>query len=274
MVHQYDIDRIDNRSPERIRQLAWWAENILTPYHRAEVRGLQHIPAGAALFVGNHNSASYSPDTWIFGAAVFRAHGLEAVPYGLGHELILRTPLLNQVLVPLGGVRASHENAHRIFSAGMKALVYPGGDFDAMRPFRDRNRIVFGGRRGYVRLALRESVPIVPVVAAGAHSTFLIVDDLRWLAELIGAPRWARSKVWPLTVCLPWGMTLGPLIPYFPLPSKILIEVLPPVHFLPSGARAAQNDDHVAACAERLEGTMQRALDRLAAERARLTRWP
>jgi hypothetical protein len=70
-------------------------------------------------------------DSFIFGAAVYEAHGLDAVPYGLGHEVAIQLPLIHQLVVPLGAVRACHENAHRLFERGCKVVVYPGGDLDA-----------------------------------------------------------------------------------------------------------------------------------------------
>jgi 1-acyl-sn-glycerol-3-phosphate acyltransferase len=166
----------------------------------------------------------------------------------------------------LGAVRASHDNGEKLLQRGEKVLVYPGGDEDALRPYRRRNEVVFGGRQGYIRLALRTGVPIIPVVAAGAHATFYVIDDLRWLAKLIGANRWGRFKVWPLTLSIPWGLTLGPLLPHIPWPTKILIEILEPFHFERTGPEAAADEAWVSECSRRVESTMQSTLYRLAAE--------
>ena len=260
---KYDIDQLDNRDPELIERLVGWVERVAVPYHRAEVWGAERVPEGAALYVGNHNGGAYSVDTVLFGAAVFRVHGLSAVPYGLGHEIAISLPGVNELLVPLGAVRASHGNAMRIFEAGHKVLVYPGSDFDSMRPFRHRHRIVFGGRRGYVRLALEAGVPIVPVVSAGAQSTFVVLDDGRWLARLIRADRLFRTKTWPITLCLPWGVSFLPLFPYIPLPARIRVEVLDPIHFEHTGKEAAGDEAWVGECAARVETTMQETLTRL-----------
>lgn len=264
----FDPDRFDQRDPALFERLAPWVERIHCRYHRAEVRGVERVPAGPALFVANHNGGLWTADTWILGHALYRRFGLEGVPYGLGHEKVLAFPPFNRILVPLGAVRATPANAERLLAAGHKVLVYPGGDEDALRPYRHRDRIVFGGRRGYARLALKTGVPIVPVVAAGAHSTFVVIDDLRWLARLIRADRWLRIKVWPLILCLPWGLAMGPAVPYLPFPSRILMEILPPIRFDPTGPEAAADEARVAAAAARVEAEMQAALDRLAAERA------
>jgi len=270
MKLHYDIDSLENRDEAFIAGLVKAIESVAFPYFRAEVRGVDRIPAGRALYVGNHSGGFITADSFLWGAAVYRVRGLEGVPYGLGHETILSLPALNPFLAKIGAVRASHENARRIFEAGHKVLVYPGGDIEVMRPWRDRNRIRFGGRTGYVRLALRHGVPIVPFVAAGAHETFFVLHDFPGFAKAIGADKWLRVRVWPLAFSVPWGFTFGPPPLFVPFPSRILIEVMDPIRFDRGGEAAANDDAYVRQCADRVEGAMQATLTRLAAERARM----
>ena len=262
----YDIDCLDNRDEELIARVCGMTK-LLERYHRAEVRGVDRIPTGPGLYVNNHNTPPMTMDTWLFGAAVYAQRGIQDIPYGLGHEWMIRLRGAHEVIARLGAVRACHENAHRLFEAGHKVLVYPGGDVDSCRPFRDRHRIVFGGRQGYIRLALSGGVPIIPVVACGAQSTWVVLSDMRWFAELIGADQWLRVKVWPLALTFPWGLSFGMPLPFIPLPSKIVIEVMEPILFDRQGVEAAADDAYVAACAQRVETAMQDCLDRLADER-------
>jgi len=264
----YDIDRLDNRDEAFIAWTIDLLEKTLWRYFQPVVAGIERIPAGAALYVGNHSGALLTPDSFLFGVAAYRAHGVSAIPYGLGHEWGIRLPLIHQFVMPIGAIRAGHENALRIFAAGHKALVYPGGDLDSMRPYRDRNRVVFGGRRGYIRLALRGGVPIVPLVSCGSHETLLILDDGRWLARALGIDRLFRTKVWPITLSLPWGLTIGPPPPHFPLPTRIYVEVLEPICFERRGEEAAADEEYVAACDRQVHGAMSEALQALAARRA------
>lgn len=217
--------------------------------------------------MGNHNAALLSPDSFIFGVAAYRAHGMAALPYGLGHEVAISLPVFHQILVPLGAVRASHEVAGRLFERGDKVLVYPGGDLDAMRPFRARDRIVFGPRRGYIKLAVRWGVPIVPIVTAGAQATMIVLNEGRRTAQLLGLNRLLRIKVWPWTLSLPWGLTFGPPPPHIPLPSRIFIEVLEPMTLERTGKVAAEDPYYVERCHARVHGAMQSALERLASAR-------
>lgn len=266
---RYDIDDLDNRDDSLIDRLSRRAERPLARYFRAELRGLERIPDGPALYVGNHNSALLTVDTFVFFSAVNNRRGTEHVPYGLGHEYAIRLPLLHQFIVPLGAVRASHENAERLFRRGRKVLVYPGGDVDAMRPYRRRNEVIWDGRTGFMRLALRAGVPIVPLVSAGAHGTLLVIDDMRWLARALRLDRLpVRTHVWPLCLSLPWGLTVGPPLLYLPWPAKIAMEALPPMTFPRTGEAAAADDAYVTSCAEQVRLTMEGALQRLDAERA------
>jgi 1-acyl-sn-glycerol-3-phosphate acyltransferase len=233
---------------------------------RPEVRGLDRYPDGPALVVGNHNGGTLTPDTFIFGDALVDRWGVDALPFGLAHELPMNLPVVGTGLSRLGAVRASHENAGRVFDTGSKVMVYPGGDIDALRPYRDRNRIRFDGRRGYLRLALRHGVPIVPVVAAGAHAGFVVLSDGRRLARALRLDRLFRLKALPISFSLPWGLTVGFLPPYYPLKTRILIEVLPPIHFARSGDVAASDDAFVRACDERVRTAMQAKLCELALE--------
>ena len=263
---QYDIDSIDNRNLELIDKLNQLLPKWLNPYFRTEVRGLERITPGAGLYVGNHSTGMVSQDSFLFCGAAYSMHGIDALPYGLGHETAIKVPFIHQIVMPLGGIRASHENAHRLFAAGKKALVYPGGDLESMRPFRLRNKIVFGGRRGYIRLVLNENVPIIPVVSAGAHASYVVLSDNQWFAKGLRLDRFLRTEVWPLTLSLPFGLTFGPHPFHIPFPVRILIEVLEPIRFDRYGPEAASDEDYVKECAETVERAMQECLDRLAEE--------
>jgi len=264
------LDPGDRRDPDVIEQLVPLIEALTTPWFAPVVQGLERIPAGPALFVGNHSGGFVTPDSYILFCALYRRFGVAGVPYGLGHDLIFRVPGLGSAQALVGVVPAGHGNGLALLARGRKLIVYPGGDVETMRPWRDRYRIVFDGRTGYVRLALRAGVPIVPVVSAGGHSTLFVIDDMRGLARRLGTRRLFRTRVWPLFLSVPWGLALGPWMFFVPMPSRILVETLAPIRFERSGPEAAADDAYVRACADRVESAMQAALDRLADERRAL----
>jgi 1-acyl-sn-glycerol-3-phosphate acyltransferase len=218
------------RDPEHIRAmlpLMWLASTL---YFRSEVRGLEHVPRdGPVLFVGNHSGGNMSPDSIVFLLAFNTYFGVERPVYALAHSLVTLYPLLGNYLARWGVLTAGPDAAKRALDAGASVLVYPGGDVEVHRPYRDRHRIVFDGRNGFVRLAQRTRVPIVPVVASGGHDTYLPLDDGRAVARWLRLDRLARLKVVPISLALPWGLNVGDLFGHIPLPAKIRMEVLEPI---------------------------------------------
>jgi len=258
-----DPNRIDQRSEAFIERGSGLIHHIMGRYHRADIRGIARIPEGPALYVGNHNGALLSIDSFLWASEVCRQRGVENVPFGLTHSTILKILPFNRALIPMGSVAATHDNAASLFEAGYKALVYPGGDVDTLRPWRERNLVKFDGRAGFIKLALRHNIPIIPVAAQGAHSTAIIIDDLPWLARAIRADKFLRVSRWPLMFTIPWGITLGPSPPYIPLPAKIKIEFLDPIHL---DASAIDDDDYVADRAEHVRALLEDTVQALADE--------
>lgn len=246
-------------------------EKPLDTWFRPVVRGFDRIPEGSALVVANHNGGVVMPDLWMIATAFRRAHGSDQLPYVLVHDAALDAPVLGPALRALGGVRASHRSANALFCAGKKVLVFPGGDLENLRPFRARDRIVFGDRRGYVRLAIRHGLPIAPIVTSGAHSGMVVLDDGRKLASALGLNR-LRIHVLPTVLTVPWGITIGFPPPYLPLPVRPYIEALAPISFARSGPDAASDDAYVEQCHAEVVRRMQSALTRLSAERRRARR--
>lgn len=268
MLRFYDLDSLDNRDPDYIARMNARIGPLFRAYFRPVIRGLDRIPPGPVLYVGNHNGV-LSWDSFTFFSEVFERRGIDDLPYALGHDLTMLLPPLHQIFVPCGAIRASHDNAHRVFARGAKLLVYPGSDYDSFRAYRDRNRIIFGPRRGYIRLALRERVPIVPIVTAGAHEVLYIVDDGKWLARALRLDKLFRAKTWPISVSIPWGLTIGPPPPFIPWPTRFFQEALAPIEFERSGTDAVDDAEYVDHCHDRVLSTMQSAMDRLVEERNR-----
>jgi len=142
--------------------------------------------------------------------------------------------------------------------------VYPGGDLEACRPWVQRNKIDFAGRKGFVRLALRCGVPVVPVVAHGGHHAVVVLTRGDRLARAAGL-RTLRINVFPLLAGFPFGVT-SILAPPLPMAAHLTLEFLPALDWTGYGRGAADDPRIVSACYEDITGRLQAALDRLAAE--------
>ncbi len=254
---------LDERDPDFIRErlpMLWLMASI---WFRGEVRGLGNIPeSGPVLLVGNHSGGNLTPDTTVFTLAFNTYFGVERAFYQLAHNLVLSMPALAE-LRKFGTVAASPENARKALESGAALLVYPGGDYEVHRPSWQRNRVDFGGRKGFIRLALEQDVPIVPVVSIGGQETALFLSRGEWLARLLGLDKMFRLKVLPISLSLPWGLNIGDMLGHIPLPAKITIETLPAIEVRAEFGSEPDVDEVY----EHLMSLMQDTLETLATER-------
>ncbi len=243
---------------------------LINRYFRGEVHGLDNIPEGAALMVANHNAGITSMETFILGLRYFEHTGHRDVIRFLGHDMMARLPVLGNFLIQVGMIRASHRAADRALQAGAKVTVLPGGNYEAFRPYSQRHRVDFGGHVGYVRLALRNRVPVLPVLCLGGHETFYVVRRGARLAKLTGAKRFLRSDSFPLFFGQPWGLALGPIF-HLPLPAKLEVEVGEPLHLWEHLDGGDPEDRQVL---DRLSGLVQQRIQQLMDGRVARRRWP
>ena len=254
---------LDERDPDYIRETLprlWLASSL---WYRGEVRGLGNVPeSGPVLLIGNHSGGNLTPDTLVFTLAFSTYFGVERAFHQLAHNLVLSYPGLS-FLRKYGTVAASPENARRALDAGAAVLVYPGGDYDVHRPSWLGNRIDFGDRKGFIRLAIDQDVPLVPVVSIGGQETALFLTRGEHLAKALGLDRLFRLKVLPISLALPWGLNVGDMLGHIPLPAKITVEALPPIHLREEFGPEPDVDEVY----EHVVRLMQETLDALAAER-------
>jgi 1-acyl-sn-glycerol-3-phosphate acyltransferase len=241
---------------------------LFVSWFRSEVRGLDRLPRqGPFLVVGNHSGGQIPPDLPVLLTAWWKARGEDEPVYALFHSFFLGLPGVGSVMRRAGAVDAAPDSAEAVLRNGGILIDFPGGDYEVFRPWWERNRIEFGGRLGFVRLALRTGVPVVPAVSVGAHETLVVLARGQALARVLRIDRLFRIKVMPLVVGPPFGLVPGG-VPTVPLPAKITVEVGEPLDWASRyGPEAADDDDVVQACYEEITATMQGILDRLAAER-------
>jgi 1-acyl-sn-glycerol-3-phosphate acyltransferase len=254
---------LDDRDPDHLREqlpLLWLISSL---WFRGEVRNLGNIPEqGPVLMVGNHSGGNMTPDTFIFTLAFSTYFGVERPFHQLAHNLVMASPYA-RLLRSGGTVAASPENSHTALEAGAALLVYPGGDWEVHRPSWERHKVDFAGRRGFVRLALDENAPIVPVVAIGGQETALFLSRGAWLAGALRLDRLLRLKVLPISIAAPWGLNVGDFLGHIPLPAKITMEVLPAIDVRDQFGEEPDVDEVY----DYVTTVMQETLDTLAAER-------
>jgi 1-acyl-sn-glycerol-3-phosphate acyltransferase len=254
---------LDDRDPDYLREQLPGLWVLASFYFRADVRGLERIPAdGPVLLVGNHSGGNVTPDTMIFVLAFVGHFGAERRLHPLVHNLVLAMPLPWN-LRKAGCVAASPENARLALEREAAVLVYPGGDWEVHRPSWEERKIEFAGRKGWAKLAIENDVPIVPLVSIGGQETAVFLSRGDRLARALRFDKLFRLKVLPISLSVPWGLNVGDMLGHWPLPAKITIEAMEPIDLR---ERLGRNPD-VDEVYEHITGVMQIKLDELAAER-------
>ena len=259
-------DPLKLRDPEYIARTLAALRVMADLWFRAEVRGLENIPPrGPVLLVGNHSGGTLIADTFIFAQAFYDHFGPEREFFQLAHDLVFKVPGIRAMLTPYGTVPASPENMRRALARGAALLVYPGGDHETYRASWHSAEIDFAHRTGFVRLALKHAVRIVPVVSIGGQETALFLGQGEHIARLLHLHRLLRIDVAPVQIAPPWGVTVLDLPGRLPLPAKISIEVLPPIDLWEELGGAGGDPD---AGYELVTGRMQDTLRELDEARA------
>ena len=190
-------------------------------WFRAEWEGLEKIPAdGGALLVANHAGAIPSDAPVIM-------HGIEEElkrpVYGLADNLFRTIPVVGTLWSRVGGVPAHPDNAYRLLKEqGQLVLDFPEGVKGPAKTIDERYQLRRFGRGGFVEIAMRAGVPVIPIAVVGAEESMPTLARIPYLPSLVGVP------YAPLTANM---LLMGPLGLVGYLPAKFKLRVLDPVHF-------------------------------------------
>ncbi|MBI4730470.1 MAG: acyltransferase family protein [Acidobacteria bacterium] len=217
----------------------WW---------RIHQQGWEHIPArGPCLLVANH-SGTLPWDALMVKYGVFEATGRHTRL--LAADMAFEMPVVGEIARKMGSTLACDEDATRLLHSGELVGVFPEGYKGVGKRFRERYKLQRFGRGGFVEVALRTGVPIVPVAIVGAEEIYPMLYDLRSLARLFGLPYFPVTPTFPL---------LGPL-GMVPLPSKWIIEYGEPIQTETLGSESANDPMFVFNLTDQVREVIQQTL--------------
>lgn len=236
-----DLNQVDAEFAEKLSPIL---EVLYSKYFRCEVSGWDHVPDRKVLFVGNHNGLITFEVVMLF-HAWWKRYKNSRRALGLAHGIALNHPFFRWLCPRIGAIPADPAIAREAFERGYSLLVYPGGEKEAFRPFTENRKVDFYQRKGFIRLALKSGVPIVPVVSVGAQESYIILHRGEKLAEKLGLKEKYRLHGVPITfrlIFFLWLMATGvftffPLLlapaafawMFVPLPSKMVFRLLPAI---------------------------------------------
>ena len=262
-------------NPKFAQALEPFLEGLYKYYFRCDITGWEHLPENQALYVGNHNGLLTFEVVMVF-YAWWKRYGTSRRVLGLAHGLILSSPFFSAILPKIGAIPASPELAMEAFENDYSLLVYPGGEKECFRPYKERKQVNFYQRKGFIRLALKAKVPIVPIVSIGAHESYVILHRGEEIAEKLGLKKKYRLHGFPITVqslfffwCLSTGIfTFFPLllVPgafasiFIPLPSKMTFRILPPIDVVAMVNESLSEEENLQQIYDHVVGVMQGVL--------------
>lgn len=267
-----DLEKMD---PKFARRVMPFIRGLYEHYFRCEIDGWENVPEEKCIFAGNHNGLLTFEVLMLFYAWWDHFRG-ERRALGLAHAIALNNPAFSWIIPKLGAIPANPELAEEALDRDYSLLVFPGGEKESFRPYKLRKKVDFYQRKGFIRLALKKKVPIVPLVSIGAHESYIILDRGEELAEKLGLKDKMRLHGLPITfrgIFFAWCLTTGiftffPLLlaPYaffsifIPLPAKMTFKILPAVDVVSMMDPALPEEENIQRIYDRVIGDIQETL--------------
>jgi 1-acyl-sn-glycerol-3-phosphate acyltransferase len=260
---QWDLEGVDDTFMDRQKYL--W-NPLMDYWFRMEIEGWEHLPEPPVLLIGIHSGAPFVWDAWTVGIQWWRRFGTDRPLHGTAHDALMAAPLIGSYFRKMGVLPAAPDSIASALEAGHDVALWPGGEIDSLRPWTDRDEAVLAGRQGFIRMAIRAGVPIVPIATVGGPDAMPVLARGRRLAQALQLDKVARLKMFPISIQAPWGISPA-ILPELPLPTKIRTAFQPPVKLSRDPAKA-KDDDYVERKYHEVQQSIQDGMDTLARRRA------
>src|SRR3954467_7757721 len=259
---KWSLDGVDDAFMERQKYL--W-NPLIDYWFRMEMEGWERLPDPPALLIGIHSGAPFVWDAWTVGIQWGRHFGDERLLHGTAHDALMAAPLIGGYFRRMGVLPAAPDSISGALAAGHDVALWPGGEIDSLRPWTKRDEAILAGRKGFVRMAIKAGVPIVPIAPVGAPDSMPVITSGRKLAKVLQIDKLARLKTFPIAISAPWG--IGPaMLPEIPFPPKIRTAFQDPIERSKDPAKAS-DDRYVAKKYDEVQERIQRGMNTLARRR-------
>ncbi|MDT5008988.1 MAG: hypothetical protein QOH57_605 [Mycobacterium sp.] len=260
---EWDLSGFDEATMQR--QKFFW-NSLVDYWFRMEIDGWENIPDPPALLIGIHSGAPFVWDAWTVGVQWWRRFGQERQLHGTAHDALMAIPLIGRYFRAMGVLPAAPDSISTALAEGRDVALWPGGEVDSLRPWSERDRATLAGRTGFVKMAIRAGVPIVPIATVGGADAMPVLIRGDKLSRTLRLDKMLRLKVFPLAVSLPWGIAPA-MLPQFPLPAKIRTRFMPAIE-LSNDPDQADDDEYVERMYAEVQDSIQAGMDTLARKRA------
>jgi 1-acyl-sn-glycerol-3-phosphate acyltransferase len=234
-------------------------------WFRMEVEGWDRLPESPALLIGIHSGAPFPWDAWTVGVQWWRHFGRTRPLHGTAHDALMATPVVGSYFRRMGVLPAAADSITAALAAGRDVALWPGGERDSLRPWIKRDQALLAGRTGFIKLAIRSGVPIVPIATVGGPDSMPVLATGRRLASALRLDKVARLKMFPIALQAPWGLSPA-LLPEIPFPTKIRTAFQDPIE-LDRDPDRVEDKEYVRDSYDAVCASIQRGMDTLARRR-------
>ena len=259
---EWSLD-VDQNELLELQKYFW--NPLMDYWFRMEIEGWEHLPPPPALLIGHHAGAPFVWDAWTVGIQWWRRFGNERILHGTAHDALMATPVIGSYFRKMGVLPAAPDSISAALAAGRDVALWPGGDRDSLRPWTQRDEAVLAGRKGFVKMAIRSGVPIVPISTVGGPDSMPVLLRGRRLAKALQLDKVANLKVFPIALQAPWGLSPA-MLPELPLPTKIRTAFQEPIELDPDPERA-DDRKYVDRKYEEVQASIQQGIEALARRR-------
>jgi 1-acyl-sn-glycerol-3-phosphate acyltransferase len=238
---------------------------LMDYWFRMEIEGWENLPEPPVLLIGIHSGGPFPWDAWTVGVQWWRHFGRERPLHGTAHDALMATPVVGAYFRRMGVIPAAADSITAALAAGRDVALWPGGERDSLRTWRQRDQAILAGRTGFIKLAIRAGVPIVPIATVGGPDAMPVLATGRRLASVLRLDKVARLKMFPIALQAPWGISPA-LLPEVPFPAKIRTAFQEPVE-LDSDPERAEDAAYIEDRYRAVQNRIQAGMDVLARRR-------
>ncbi|MBW2526847.1 MAG: 1-acyl-sn-glycerol-3-phosphate acyltransferase [Deltaproteobacteria bacterium] len=284
MHPEWWANRAEPGEPGRVdpKVIRWFRRNVepvVRLLHRPRLYGVERLPVDRPyLLVVNHSAGMAAGEVLSLVACYLEQVGTERPLAGMAHPFGFSIWPISFFFRGIGAIPSTYGAAEQALSSGVPVVVFPGGDWESTRPVWQANRVTFGGHRGFLRLARRAGVPVVPLGIRGSHYSAPMLFRSRLLAwltvvpVLLGLERFPMTLLglagavaislgvgstwgWPLAALLTWVWLASPF-PMLPwIPSTIRMQIGEVIEH--EDLFAGSDDEALDQAYQRVEGEVQ-----------------
>ena len=185
MKPQFFGDRVKVEQPGELNKAVyWWVLRPFRPllyfFFRPQILNIDRLPTDRPFLLVSNHSISLS-ELPCFALKYIDLCGFDRKLAGFAHPFAFFLPPMSLLVPKLGAIPSTYTHAFDTLEKGVPILIFPGGDHESIRPFWQNNVVDFNQRKGFLKIARKARVPIVPMGIHGSHATCPIL----WRSEFV-----------------------------------------------------------------------------------------